>query len=228
MWLRKTSGRELDDAASAEAYLVDRRGPLVSMLIMSWARWINAFGPEALEQAYAPRNVRTRVNLDPAQRAKALKAARAMLAVPGHVWDELGSSFTFMTVSPALAALVSELEQEPARGRGRPEGPGRFARRMLAYGAGELALLELPQLSTMELVAVAVASGLAPGTKGNEQMRETLLDAWRHHRERNLPKNPAAALEEARARIGPERLRAMRDALRDGAEAVSGQKSRQR
>lgn len=212
------SARALADEKAALEWLTLRRGAFVAANLASMARWVDAGGPEALEEAQAPASSRS-VSLPHPEKVKALKAARAMLAIPGKVWDELGVGFSFNAVAPALAALVATLEREPRRSRGRPEAPARFARRMLEFGAGPLAVLGLPQLTGAELAAAAVASGVIPGTRGNERAFVSMLDTWQHHASRQRPKNPEAFAERARATFGAEKLARIRQAI-DAAAAA--------
>jgi hypothetical protein len=215
----KLDAHDLDDADASARFLTRCRGPFIATAIVGWARWVQAGGPEALEQAFAPGHVS--LSLVHPDKAKALKAARAMLAIPGKVWDELGVSFSFNTIAPALSALVKTLEREPARPRGRREGPGRFARRMLEFGAGELGALGLEQLTKDELVAAAVASGAYPGVlmaKRGTDVR-SMVDSWRHHYDQQLPSDPAALAHAAGARLGPEKIERMRELIGSAAAA---------
>lgn len=95
-----------------------------------------------------------------------------------------------------LGNPLSEVERRLSGEPGKPlEGPARFARAMLTWGALEFGDTE-PQLTASELMAAATVAG--PDFQAETEGGEVVLDYWIKLRARRLPRNPARLAHEGK------------------------------
>lgn len=163
---------------TAESYLVRRRGEKMAHAIIGWASMVM----EVLQ--------RPRVQLNPAERKRAVSAARFLVPLVARSY-------------PGTGLILSLLINQWSKVRlGRPPGPqALFANGILMLCAGELGARDLPPFTATELIAAAAAGGV-PGVSWAD--RRQLLDSWRKLHRDGLPEHPEKLIMETRARLKRE------------------------